>query len=302
MKKYFVILCMALMPTLAFTSCDDDDDDPPRDPDLALNVQGDYALTGEITIQEEKVPLSAVVLKVTKAGESKTKVKFDLSEISVGDVVYDVQAFDVDLGGAENNVNFDQKDVAVKVTPKGETPLSDLDAKLTFTGTIKDGKTLEIKTSGTVQETAVNGELKGSEIDNTLAENVKGEHLLLATVKIEGIDQDFPPSEVKLKIAQKVGNIVTFEAYDVDFTTAIYDFLPFDISLAGEVNAVTVSQKDVKITVVRKDIPDLEPYVATLSFEGTIKDGKTVDMTVGGMIDDDKITATLANKPEEPAQ
>ena len=143
MKKYFLILCVALMPLVAFTSCSDDDDDE----SLAAAVAGTY----NVTIGG--VPTSATAAAETPqlilSKNTDTSIDFKLAGFGVSGIVIPVDLKGVPVTGTRANVAIDHtttlKDVELPELMGGK---QDIPAKLQ--GSIKDMKTLDLKITVTV--------------------------------------------------------------------------------------------------------------------------------------------------------
>ena len=306
MKKYFVILCLALMPLGTFISCSDDDDDPKPEENLAEQVKGEYILDVKVRQIIEEQPTDwytlpgEVKMIVTPFENSKTKVTLDLAQVDYTGTIYDFQAFEIVLQDDGAGVKIEQ-DVTFKVDRKDEVAV--YDAALTIKGTIKEGQILDLDISGTIDDDKIEAQVETKGEDN-LAEQVIGEYTLTGEVweVIEGQE----PQKVSLDgmkatvtAVDESTTKVVFDVAQIDYRGAIYDFKPFEITLTGTEAEVTIDQKDIEFKVERKDAGNEGELDAKLTFAGTIKTGKMLDLDVSGTIDDDTIQAEVETKPAE---
>ena len=302
MKKYFLMLCVALMPMIALTSCSDDDDDDKPGTNLAEKVKGTHTLSAKVTVEgQPEQTVNGISLAIASVDESYVKVSFDAADIDINGVIYDFKAFDVTLGGTEEEIKIDQKDIEIDVERKDDP--GNFEGKVSLSGTIANGTEFNLTMAGTLGEDVVSIVLTSDAVepDPDLAGKIKGEHTLSAEVSLAGNETKYPLSDLKLTIApvEESKTKVTFDLAEVNFTGAIYDFKPFEITLGGEENAITIDQKDVEFKVERKDEGNQATYDAKLSFVGTVTDGTAFALTVTGLIDDDQVTIVIP-KPADP--
>jgi len=143
MKKYFLILCMAILPMAILTSCDDDDEDPPK-PILADSAVGNYKADLVVTKTNpeegeptDDIPLDGFAFELKKISDAK--VKMVVNEFTFDQLTIDFSDIELPLTGEENTLNIDIKDVVFEAT-FGEN--TDPNAKLSLKATIKNKKTI----------------------------------------------------------------------------------------------------------------------------------------------------------------
>lgn len=163
MKKLLTILCLAMMPLIAFTSCDSDDGGgtTPREDDLAANIAGSYASAvnikkGKNTIEED------VACEISFARKENTKAVFSMGEL-----------------------NFDGKKVKIAT-------IVALSGSLTTTGFFAQGTFTEPNT-GVVYGYVLRGdvEYKLSSRANTENKNVAGQMLIYNATSGNADDPDY---------------------------------------------------------------------------------------------------------------
>jgi len=305
MKKYFVILCMALMPWFTFISCSDDDDPEPEE-NLAEQVKGEYLLDVKVRQIIEEQPTDwytlpgEVKMTVAPFENSKTTVTLDLAQVDYTGAIYDFQPFKIALQDDGAGVKFEQE-VTFKVDRKDEVAV--YDAVLTLKGTIKEGQILDLDVTGTIHDDKIEAQVETKGAAN-LAEQVIGEYTLTGEVweVIEGQEpKKVSLNGMKMTVSEVEGSAtkVSFDVEQIDYRGALYDFKPFEITLTGTEAEVTINQKDIEFKVERKDAGNEGEMDAKLSFTGTIKTGKILDLDVSGIIDDDTIQAEVETKGED---
>ena len=149
MKKFFVILSMAILPMVALTSCNNDGDD---DINYGAIVASDY--TVDITVKVGEAPavtLEDKSIKITRVSDKTAKVKVTGIEWVMDPdqpaVPVTLDEFTVNLSGTESNVAiaFDSK-VNANV---GGTAMPDLGLKVNA-GKVTGKKTLSLPLTLTV--------------------------------------------------------------------------------------------------------------------------------------------------------
>lgn len=139
MKKYLLILCVALMPMVALTSCSDDDDDPT----LAETVAGTYDVKLAMAGAEATDGQIIITRKTDTTADLELK-DFSIAGISLGSVKL---TNPVDLKGTIAAVAIDHSET-IKVTIAEGAP--EMDVPLNLKGTITNGKTLALTVTATV--------------------------------------------------------------------------------------------------------------------------------------------------------
>jgi len=161
MKKYVVMLSVALLPLFALTSCNDDDDDKEPEVTLADNVEGIYSIQLMITPKDAPLSLSneggeepkPITTQVVLTEKSATTVDIDFASFENEGLLLNAKKLEnVTLTGELGAVGVSYTgtvdiDVDAPLEPgdpetPGENPFDD--APITLSAAVKESSTLEM--------------------------------------------------------------------------------------------------------------------------------------------------------------
>lgn len=287
MKKFLLMLFVAVVPMTLATSCSDDDDDDDDDRLLAQEVAGSYY--GSYAVTELGGDKMGMALELKRTGNNEITISF--GDISFGGMatasIPDVTG--IELTGTESNVSIVEstKDIEVSLNIKGLGAL-DLPASLTITGSVSDGENLTLKAVIESAALALYPEIGGTTLTvnisaakdaDSLGDIAKGDYK--GTYEVANLGG----GDIEIYITKTANEQVTITLSEIEFYSIATASIPAitGIPLAGEAGNIIINDFETEIELGLGGVAENiigSTAQATLTLKGTINDSEKLNLSI----------------------